>query len=378
MQSSAAKKRGWIWLGLLFFLFLICIYLILSKQPQEFSPYDSESPSPSGIKGFYNYLDDETSVVNRWEQSSKLLPQSQERQLLLMVEPYFTPDTEEMEAYMEFMEAGNTIFLLKSNPRGFFDIRTTFIEMMFPEQTVFDSTETSYEADIHSSVRIEESMDDEVLLSDSHGAIAVKREYGEGALIVSLAPNWLMNGEILAKDHLPLVLGLLQGDEMDYTTILFDEYNHGETGTSSIDVYQAWFLLLLFQGLLLTILLLWMLGKRFGPISQPREETVRFSDESIRALAAWHIKGNAYHDSLETQAEYVKYILQEKWGVPFNRDWKDCAGILHRKWKTKDNGKIDLFLHQLTMVLGKDKISKQEYILWSRQLDTLRKEVEEG
>ncbi len=378
MQRSTAKKKGWLWLGLLLFLFLICIYFILSKQPQEYSPYDSRSPSPSGIKAFYTYLGNETSVVDRWEQSSKLLPESQGRHLLLLVEPFVIPDTEEMEAYIDFMEQGNTILLMKNNPRGFFDIRTMFVEMMFSEQTVFDSTETSYEADIHSSVRIEKSVDDKVLLSDFHGAIAVKREYGEGALIVSLAPNWLMNGEILAKDHLPLVLGLLQEEGMDYSHILFDEYNHGETGTSSLDVYQSWFLLLLFQGLLLTILLLWMLGKRFGPILQPREETVRYSDESIRALAAWHIKGNAYQDSLQTQAGYVKYLMQEKWGVPFNRDWKDCTGILHKKWTTMDNGKIDLFLHQLTMILRKDKISKQEYLLWSKQLDTLRKEVEEG
>jgi hypothetical protein len=124
--------------------------------------------------------------------------------------------------------------------------------------------------------------------------------------------------------------------------------------------------------------LLWMLGKRFGPILHPREETVRFSDESIRALAAWHLKGNAYHHSLLTQANYVKYSMQDKWGVPFNKDWKDCDGILYRKWKSKDNEEIDLFLHQLTTMLGKEKISKQEYLLWSKQLDTLRNEVEEG
>lgn len=378
MQSSSAMKKSWLWIGLLLLLFLICSYFILSKQPKEFAPFDSESPSPNGIKGFYTYLDNESFDVDRWEQPSTLLPKTQGRQLLLMVEPYFMPDTEAMEDYISFMEKGNTILMMKTNPRGFFDLQTTYIELLFPETTVFDSHEKSHVADMYSTVRIDVSGDDEVLLSDFHGAIAVKRTYGEGALIVSLAPNWLMNGEILTKDHLPLILGLLQEEGMDYTNILFDEFNHGDTGSTSLDVYQDWFLLLLFQGLIITCFLLWMLGKRFGPILHPREETVRFSDESIRALAAWHLKGNAYRDSLLTQADYVKYLMQDKWGVPFNKDWKDCAEILHRKWKTKDNGEIDLFLQQLTTVLNKEKISKQEYLLWSKQLDTLRNEVEEG
>lgn len=378
MQSNASKKKGWIWLSLLFCIFLICIYLVISKQPQEYAPYDSMSPSPSGIKAFYSYLADETSAVDRWEQPSNLLPTSSGRQLLLMVEPYFTPDSQDMEDYIDFMEAGNTILLMKSNPRGYFDIRTNYAEMMFPEVTISDSTDSKYLADIYSSVRIEESEDDKVLFSDIHGTIALKREYGEGALIVSLAPHWIMNKEILSKDHLPLILGLLQEDGMDYSQIFFDEYNHGETGTSFLDVYQNWFLLLLLQSFLGTILLLWMLGKRFGPILHPREETVRFSDESIRALAAWHMKGNVYQSSLKTQAEYVKYLMQEKWGIPFNKEWKDCSIVLQKKWRTKDNGEIDLFLHQLTVVLEKDKISKQDYLLWSKQLDKLRKEVEEG
>lgn len=94
MQHSAAKKKGWIWLGLLLFLFLICIYFILSKQPQEFAPYDSKSPSPTGIKAFYTYLDNETSFVDRWEQSSTMLSEIEGQKLLLLVEPYVTPDSQ--------------------------------------------------------------------------------------------------------------------------------------------------------------------------------------------------------------------------------------------------------------------------------------------
>ncbi|MGD6775130.1 DUF4350 domain-containing protein [Sutcliffiella horikoshii] len=379
MKVNTAKKKWWIWFGVLVVLFTICSFFVLSQKPQEFSPYDSKSPSPNGLKAFYTYLDNELEMVRRWEQPPTLLPELQGRQILLMVEPYFTPDSKEMASYIDFIEQGNTIILLKNNPKGFFDIRTTFVESMFPEQTIKDSSQANLVGDIYSPVRLEPEEEDEILLSDQLGDIAVKRKYGNGTLIVALAPNWLTNQDILKKDHLPLVLGLIQQDELNNeTAILFDEYNHGDSGSSFLAVYQDWFLLLLFQGVLIAILLIWKQGKRFGPIIQPREETVRFSDESLRALAAWHLKGNAYRDSLTIQAEYLKHLLQERWGIPYNRDWKDCAVYLHKRWKTKENGKIDLFIHQLTQVLGKEKITKQEYLEWSNKLDTLRKEVEEG
>ncbi|TYS70369.1 DUF4350 domain-containing protein [Sutcliffiella horikoshii] len=379
MNGITTKKKGWIWLGVLLVLFAICSYLVLSQKQEEFSPYDSESPSPTGLKAFYSYLQNEVEMVNRWEKPPNLLPDKERRQVLLMVEPYFTPDTKTMESYIDFLEKGNTILLFKNNPKGYFDIRTTFVDSMFPEQTINDASQTNFVGDIHSPVRIEPAVEDEILFSDPLGDVSVKRKYGDGTLIVALTPHWLTNQEILKKDHLPLVLSLIQEEGLNNDTIiLFDEYNHGETGTSSIDVYQDWFLLLLFQGMLVAILLLWNQGKRFGPILQPREETVRYSDESLRALAAWYLKGNAYQDSLSNQAEYVKYLLQERWGIPYNRDWKECAVFLHKRWKTKEDEKIDLFTYQLTQVLAKEKITKQEYLEWSKQLDTLRKEVEEG
>ncbi|KPB06412.1 DUF4350 domain-containing protein [Bacillus sp. CHD6a] len=379
MNGITTKKKGWIWFGILLILFVICSYFVLSQKPEEFSPYDSESPSPTGLKAFYSYLENEIGMVNRWEQSPKFLPDNENGQVLVMVEPYFTPDTKTMESYMDFLERGNTILLFKNNPKGFFDIRTTFVESMFPEQTINDTSPINFVGDIHSPVRIEPAGEDEILYSDELGDVAVKRKYEDGTLIVALTPYWLTNQEILKKDHLLLVLSLIQEEGLNNDTIiLFDEYNHGDTGTSSLNVYQDWFLLLLFQGLLVSILLLWKQGKRFGPIVQPREETVRYSDESLRALAAWYVKGNAYHDSLSNQAEYVKYLLQERWGIPYNRDWKECGVFLHKKWKTKEDGKIDLFTYQLTQMLEKKKITKQEYLEWSKQLDTLRKEVEEG
>jgi hypothetical protein len=187
----------------------------------------------------------------------------------------------------------------------------------------------------------------------------------------------MTNSNLLKNDHLPLILTLL--NERKPKTVLFDEYIHTPEGVfTRLMVYPKWFLLLILQGLLLTFLWLWYKGKRFGPLFIPREETVRFSDEGIRALTAWFIRGKRYHDSIIIQADYVKQLLQEYWHIPYNSDWKDLDDPLERKWKRKSKSEIQSFLKGLAAVLNKEKISKQEYMLWSKKIDGLRKEVEEG
>lgn len=160
---------------------------------------------------------------------------------------------------------------------------------------------------------------------------------------------------------------------------MFDEYLHGsQSGTGKLMVYPKWFLLMIFQGSLIVILWLWYKGKRFGPIFFPREETVRFSDEGIQALSAWYLRGSRYHDSIVIQADYVRSILQDRWGIPQNREWLDLSEWFARKLKRIPESEMRPFLTNLDQILHKEKLTKQEFLLWSRNLDRLRKEVELG
>lgn len=345
---------------------------------QEYVPYDSSSPSPTGTKAFYTYLKEENFPVSKWNQNPAFLPQTEGSSLLIMIEPYFIPDSDVMNAYIEFMEEGNTILLLKNNPRGFFDIQINHIGNLTIESTEINYNGKHYESEIMSNIRIDSKDSDTILLSDNFGDVAIKRNYGAGSLILSVTPTWMMNEHILKNDHLPLLLNLLQENGFNYSRILIDEFYHGGSPSSALDVYQNWFLILLFQGALVTLLTLWMQGKRFGPIREAREEFVRYSDESIRALAAWQLRGKTYNESLHTQADYLKYLLQEKWGIPYNRSWIDSITILTSRWKNKDSSQIVNFIYKLDEILKNERITKQEFLYWSKELDTLRKEVEEG
>jgi hypothetical protein len=291
-----------------------------------------------------------------------------------MVEPSFTLEKEEMKAYINYMSAGNTILLLQNNPQGMFDLKTNITDVTETVK-VFTQDGKSYRAQIDSNVRLQSSKEDRVLLYDQAGPIAVEHSFGEGKLIVANTPEWMTNGTLLKKEHLPLLLSLFNVEKTD--SILFDEYIHGgENAPTLWNVYPMWFLLLVLQTILIVILWLWSKGKRFGPIFVPREESVRFSDEGVKALAAWYLRGKRYHDSIMIQADYVKLILQERWQIPYNRDWMDLSSYIEKKWTRLSVSEINSFLSGLIHILEKEKMTKQEYLLWSKKLDKLRREVE--
>ena len=353
-------------------------YLGFSNQLKEYQPYVSQSPSPTGVKAIYTYLENERDSVSSWSNEPSLLSKTEENQLLIMVEPSFIPTEEDMRAYKEFINAGNTILLFSEDPVGMFDIKTNFVESELLEETRIKSEDNStYQAVVTSPIRIKTNDEDSILLSDDFGANAVKRSFGEGELIVSNSPQWVMNGNILEADHFPLVMSLVN-EEANDKNILFDEYIHGASPTF-LTVYPKAFLVLMLQLAFLTILWLWYKGKRFGPVLLAREEFVRFSDESIKALAAWYLrmKGSRFHDSLMIQADYTKLLMQERWGIAQNSEWEDISPQLKRRWKSMPANEIDSFLKDLKNVLEKEGLSKQEYLLWSKKLDRLRRGVEE-
>ncbi|MBV7506483.1 DUF4350 domain-containing protein [Bacillus sp. sid0103] len=374
MMKPLSKLRAWGGLTILLSLFLVFSYLSSSPKPKYYPDYVTESPAPTGVKAFYSYVKKEKEG-KLWRHSPDLLSDTSNHQLLIMVEPSFTLEKEEMQAYINYMKAGNTILLLQSNPQGMFDIKTSGSDGK-ESFKVYTENRTSYRAHIQSNIRLRPKNGDRILLSDQAGPIAVEQSFWKGHLMVAIAPEWMTNGSLLEKDHLPLLLYLLNQEKTD--TILFDEYIHdGENAASVWEVYPMWFLLLVFQAILLMILWLWMKGKRFGPIFVPREESVRFSDEGVKALAAWYLRGRRYHDSIIIQADYVKLLLQERWQMPYHREWQDLSSNFERKWTRLNASEISTFSSGLVNILEKDTITKQEYLLWSKKLEQLRREVEE-
>ncbi len=372
-------------IGVVLLAFVLISFFSFSQNPKVYPDFVSTSPSPTGTKAIYSYLEDNHSSVTRWSQSPDKLPSNEAKQLLIMVEPSFVEDTSKVEKYEKFMKAGNTILLFKENPKGFFGINTEPVVEYSPQLiekpiSLLNQQEEQVSAVVSSQYRLVKPKNEEIesLYQDDNGIVAFEKSYGKGSLIVAVTPDWMTNQTILDADHLDIILSLLNNQYGESNRIIFDEYVHGQTDSYlGWKVYPQYFLVTLLQVILLTILWLWYKGKRFGAIINPREEFVRYSDERLKALSIWYLKANKYRDSLLVQSQFIRIKLQDRWGISANRDWSEITDLLAKKLK-RPNAEILTFYHDLNKVLEQQNISKQEYLLWSKKMDQFREEVEQA
>lgn len=351
-------------------------YFVSTDQPDDYPSYLSESPAPTGTKAIYTYLENNRDQVKRWKNQPQLLPTRDENQLLLMIQPFFTLEDLQVDKYMSYMAAGNTIMLFSDDPKSWFDVSAkTTTSHTEKSNKVWDMNNTEWEALIDSRVRLKKETRDEVLLEDEQGVVAMKRPVGDGELIVVNSPDWLTNESITQNNHIELYLNLFDTDHT-YSTILFDEYIHGlDKGSSPATLFPKWLVVFTLQLALLTLLWLWYQGKRFGPVSVPREETVRLGHEKTSALAAWYLRSKRYQDSLAIRADDLKIQLQEKWAIPYQKSWKESGELMLQKDHRYSEKGIRSFVEGLTYVLNKGSLNKEEYLAWSKKIDKLKREV---
>ncbi|GAA5417583.1 hypothetical protein Pryu01_02657 [Paraliobacillus ryukyuensis] len=372
MAQQPIHKNTWIWLLILLTLFVICSYIFVPEKPEEYPPYVSNSPAPTGTKAIYTYLEENQLPIKKWELPPSNLA-NRENTLQVMVEPSLFSEENTLQAYQAYVENGNTLAIFKHNPKGMFDIETTN-----PTMSIEDTVELinhDLEVATASSLRLKPDEDDEILLADHYGPIAIKRSIGAGSLIVVTEPEWLTNTAILENDHLEALFTVLNFNS--YDAILFNEYVHGnEAGTSMLSVFPNWIIVLAFELLLVTVGVLWLKGKRFGPIITPREATVRFSDEKIKALATWYMKGKNYREAIGIQADFLKRLLLERFGIPYKNTWSENTEAIERTLPNLSKEAIRRFTNGLDDVLKQEKVSKQAFLSWSQKIDHIRREVE--
>ncbi|WP_163539424.1 DUF4350 domain-containing protein [Gracilibacillus sp. YIM 98692] len=362
-------------IGIAFVLILVAVsYFSTSQTPEEYPAYLSASPSPTGTKAFYTYLDKEYQVTKETSLPSDIT-EKQNTIRLLLNPPLFT-DQSIQKSYIDYMKDGNTLAIWKNNPDGLFNIQSDYVEELVNiDQTTVETDSSSYQALSSIPVRIQMENEDHVLLKDEYGPIAIERSIGDGKLIVALEPDWLTNDWITKEGHVALIFNTLPLDHEKH--IIFDEYSYytQEGLQAQFNLYPNWAYVLLFEGILLTILWLWYSGKRFGAIIQPRDEMVRFSDERLKALSNWYLKGKNYHASIQYQADYLKDRIKEQYGIPYHKSWIERLSAIENK-VTSSNHELRQVAEELETLLHRDSLLKQEYLIWSKRLDRLQKEVE--
>lgn len=371
-QWLKEKKVILLFLGL-FAVLIIASYYLTEPPLEDYPPYSVESPAPDGTKAFYQSLAQLDYPVERFTGHPSQLTGDRQTALFLFNPPYGM-EQDMIEGYQQFVQTGGTVFLLSDQPSDLFEIDLTSVPIVEQEGDVLVGEET-YKGILTSTFRMEPTNDDEVLILDGYGPIAIRYLYGSGQVIQFSEPNWFTNQAILEADHLAMISETI--DIETYDQLLFETY-HGQaqTGLSVLDVMPNPLLVFGLIGAVATLLYVWMKGKRYGPARDLREQVVRFGDERIRALANWQIKGRNYHEGLQIQVNYLKQSIFERTGIPVTATWSEYQMVLERLLKNRTADSIQTFINQLSELLAAEQVNKQEFLEWTKRIDEIRREVE--
>lgn len=371
--------QNWLLLTVVILLFLVLGLLFVPEPLKKYPPFVSDSPSPTGVKALYTYLQNNGTNVGTWNQGNGFPASDIGRQTMIMIEPYQPLGGPLEQHWINWMEQGNRIWLMVQDPREMFQLETTFEEKVEIKtvKKVFGNGDWKgqYEGVIDSKHRLIPQKGDQVLLRDEQGVLALIRSFGKGELMVTLTPEWVQNENILKEDHITLITPFL--DKIANDVVWFNESIHGYKQQGAFAAaYPQWFLMILAQFLLIGIFFIWWKGKRFGPIEIPRAARVRFNDERIRAMAAWYERSGFYQEALLMQQNFLRNLLQEKWYIPENLDLSSMLSHVSSRLTSEQLTRWKKVWEEGDKVKDRKNISRREFLHLSQQFDRIRKEIE--
>lgn len=366
------KKAILLFLGL-FTLLIVASYYLTEPALEEYPAYRVDSPAPDGTKAFYQSLNELNLPVERFTNHPRQLSTESKTGLFLFNPPMFM-EADLVNHYLAFVEAGGTLFYLTDQPMDLFNLNIVPGDIQEDEGTVMIQGE-AYRGSLNSWMRLVPEPNDETLISDDYGVIALSKPYGSGQIVQIVEPSWFSNESILENDHLAIIA---EGfDLQKFDQLYFETYHYiTETSLSVLDVTPDPIILLSLIVLTVAVLYLWQKGKRYGPARGLREQDVRFGDERIRALANWQIKGRNYHEALTTQVDYLKLSIFERTGLPITASKADYQNVLERLLVNHNEKSIRTFTDQLEAVLDSDRVNKQEFLEWTKRIEQIQRGVE--
>ena len=366
------KKAILLFLGL-FTLLIVASYYLTEPALEEYPAYRVDSPAPDGTKAFYQSLNELNLPVERFTNHPRQLRTESKTGLFLFNPPMFM-EADLVNQYMAFVEDGGILLFITDQPVELFNLYIKPVDISEDEGMVAISDE-AYRGSLNSWMRLVPEPNDETLISDDYGVIALSKPYGSGQIVQIVEPSWFSNESILENDHLAIIA---EGfDLQKFDQLYFETYHYiTETSLSVLDVTPDPIILLSLIVLTVAVLYLWQKGKRYGPARGLREQDVRFGDERIRALANWQIKGRNYHEALTTQVDYLKLSIFERTGLPITASKADYQNVLERLLINHKQKSIRAFTDQLEAVLDSDRVNKQEFLEWTKRIEQIQRGVE--
>lgn len=214
-----------------------------------------------------------------------------------------------------------------------------------------------------------------VHLGDKDGAVLADFQYGKGRLVFLSDPFVIANNGIARGSNLTLAMNLVNalgaGENGQRRRILFDEFHHGYRSQSNPLVNYVrgtpvpWLLL---QGLLLSLFVVFSVGKRFArPLPLPQAD--RHSPlEFVGSMANLQQVARARDLALENIYPRFKATLCRRLGLSSRAKTEDIVAALRRRRLPVDEIEVRQTLSDAEVILAGEKVDDTQLVNLVRRM----------
>jgi hypothetical protein len=294
-------------------------------SPPEAAPApdsSSYSPGAGGAKAAYLLLGELGYKVERWTQSLPELPDDAANTVMVLSEPLGSASNPESEALERFVRRGGRLLFTGPNVEHF--LTGAHVKLMPPKGAVTQNYSAAAVSPITQDAPVitmaatvhwaGDNKDAAPMYAQNGNIVVVAYKLGEGQVVWWASATPLSNVGISAQSNLNLLLNSLGPAEG--TTVLWDEYYHGERRSLSSYLAGTPVLWALLQGGIIGVILVMAYGRRTGPTRVPVVESRLSPLEFVETLGALYQSAGAASGAVSTVWERFRYLVCTRLGLP--------------------------------------------------------------
>jgi len=294
-------------------------------SPPEAAPApesSSYSPSAAGAKAAFELIGELGYQVERWTQPLPELPESAENTVLVLSQPLSAASDSESDALERFVRRGGRLVFTGPIVHKF--LSGAEVKLVSPTSA---ATRTYSEVAASSITRNAPTIvmaapvkwdgnnkNASPIYAHEGDVVVVAYPLGKGQVIWWASATPLSNAGVSAEGNMDLLLNSL--GPADGTTVLWDEYYHGERkglGSYLAGTPVLWALL---QGGIICVMLVLAYGRRTGPTRVPVVESRLSPLEFVETLGALYQSAGAASGAVNTVWDRFRYLICTRLGLP--------------------------------------------------------------
>ena len=206
-----------------------------------------------------------------------------------------------------------------------------------------------------------------VHLSYSKGALLLDYPVGKGRIIVLSDPYIFSNSGIALRDNLQLAINILASTE---GLIAFDEYHHGKAATRNalIGYFSGTPVIpILGQLVLLVLVILWTLGRRFARPLPLVQIDRRSSLEFVASMAELQQRARAFDLAIENIYARTRRVLARYAGTDYNTSRAEIAARVAAR-SSLDAHQLEVVMRQCEDAINGEPISERQTLQLAKRL----------